>query len=952
VDNPLLWPLGLTAAYLGALALLSEIVERTPRLREWADHPLVYALALGVYATAWTLFGSVGFADQFGFGFLAISVGVALSCLAIPVLWEPLSTVVRRHGFSSVADLLSFRFQSQRVGTVVTCFLVFGLMPYISLQVRAILEAATFINGGTAPAWLGPAYACVMGGFVVGLGVRYVDPREHRPGLVATLAAESTFKLFALLAVGLAVLWSVFGGVSGLQEHLAVRPEAVERMYDGVTSGPWAALLVASFFAAFLLPRQFHVAYVEQPDQGAMRHVIWLLPLFLLLLNLPLPILYWAGRDVAPNVIPDLWVLATAPSSPLVLVGFLGAVSAATAMLLMSTIALSGMVMNHLVLPLRKTEEFEPERLIAFRRFVVGCLVFAGFALHWILPRAGSLVDLGLVSFVAVLQLAPGVLAVLWWRRANARGMLLGLAGGAGVWLVIVAVPLLNLGDTSLVPAYLGFDQADPRGASLWISIGVNALLFAVGSLFGTMRDEEAAAAQACLASGRPTRSGAAHSVSAVQRRLDDVLGASSAREEVDRALDELGMSRDEDRPMALRRLAERLERNLSELVGPMQARQALAEVNSRPTGPDLTSELAFLDSLRDEELPEGGLERSTERVRRFLSDVLEEMPIGVCTLDSNAEVIVWNQSMTDISGIEASAAVGGDLGNLPGPWSEFLADLVAKDPNKAGEAEEQFVDESWVVGRATHGDQRVTVTLQDRSAEQRLQMQVLHQDRLASVGRLAAGIAHEIGNPLSGLTMVAENLADEPNAEDAAERIDRILAEADRIRTTIQSMLSYARRDPQDREHRRFSLEESVREARGLVDLGKKPDKEIDFSVDVPDEIEVVGDPRAFSQLLVNLLDNAIDASPPGGTIEAFARWDQSRQEVDLVISDEGDGVSGDVDELFDPFYTTKPVGKGTGLGLNVAYWIADDHGARIDYERHDGRTWFLVRGLEGAGS
>ncbi|MBW2552264.1 MAG: hypothetical protein JRE73_16235 [Deltaproteobacteria bacterium] len=220
----------LAVALLGLYILGSELVERSPRWGRLGRNRFSFALALGVYATTWTLFGSVGFAATEGYDFIAIYFGVTLSCIAIPFLWAPVAELVDRYRLGSIADVFAFRYQSRTLGAAVSIFMVAGLLPYIALQLRAVADGAAFLVGEEPSEALGSLYAVLLSAFAVALGVRYADGRAHRPGLIATLAFESIFKLVALLVIGSAVLMTVFGGIKGLDTYLQERPELVENM--------------------------------------------------------------------------------------------------------------------------------------------------------------------------------------------------------------------------------------------------------------------------------------------------------------------------------------------------------------------------------------------------------------------------------------------------------------------------------------------------------------------------------------------------------------------------------------------------------------------------------------------------------------------------------------------------------------------------------------------------
>ena len=136
-------------------------------------------------------------------------------------------------------------------------------------------------NGVACPVHKGSVYAILLCTFAVALGVRYADGRAHRPGLIATLAFESVFKLFALLVVGGAAVFMVFGGFQGLSQHLEQHPELIENMTSPVMGESWISLVFVTFCAAFLLPRQFFVAFVQRPGPRSLKTARWALPLYL-----------------------------------------------------------------------------------------------------------------------------------------------------------------------------------------------------------------------------------------------------------------------------------------------------------------------------------------------------------------------------------------------------------------------------------------------------------------------------------------------------------------------------------------------------------------------------------------------------------------------------------------------------------------------------------------------
>jgi signal transduction histidine kinase/Na+/proline symporter len=929
-------PLGMTIVYLLGLTTLSEWVERRPALQVRAGTPIVYGAALGVYATTWTFYGSVGFAERHGYGFLAISLGVVLSCLAIPVLWLPLARLLRRHHLASVADLLAFRHRSQAVGLLITLFLVAGLLPYYSLQLRAISDAARHLAGDVAPAWLGPAYAILLSVFAAGLGTRFAEPSRRRPGLIAALAFETIVKTSAILVVGGVALFGVFGGFGGLTAHLEAHPEALATLTRPVREEPFGALLLASFAAAFLLPRQFHIAFVQAPSERALRHASWVLPLVLLFLNLPLPILYWAGQvQAAPGTSVDLYVFAAVAHSPAAtLLAFLGGLSAASAMILISGIALSEMIANHIVLPLWARNGRPFTRLPTLRRAVVVGLVATAFVVHLVLPRQGTLVDLGLVSFAAVVQLLPGVLGLLFWPRGSRAGLLVGLVLGSLTWVLVSASPVLG----SLIGLEVLADE--PRGPAFWLGLMVNGAAYGVVSLLWPPTAEERETAQLCVQRARTAKAPrVVPTVGELEALLAKALGPADAAEEIARACRACGVSPDESRDAGLRCVLEEVEESLSRLVGPLVATVVLGRVPRVSPGA-VTAQLHFLERLT---LPPEVAPAPVELVRRYLVGVLEDLPLGLCAVDGTGRVAVWNRALAELSGVDRQRAVGGTVASLPAPFDGFVR--AALRAQVGGVLERTLPREHDArVLRFRHSalgeEGGHTLLVEDLTERRQLLAQVRHQDRLASVGRVAAGVAHEIGNPLTGLMMVTRNLREEPEAEDAPERLGLILHEAGRIQRIVESMLDFSRRDRAPRGERTY-LAPLLRDAIGLASLGRRA--RVRFELEVDERLSIDGEGHRLSQVFVNLLANAADASPEDSVVWAVARTRPGTVSVDVV--DEGPGVPTELaPRLFEPFFTTKDPGEGTGLGLAVSYRIVEEHGGTLTFRRVGDRTVFTV--------
>lgn len=932
-------------AYLATLFLVAYATERGWLPAGLARHPATQALSLGVYATTWTYYGSVGFAASQGFLFLTIYLGVTLAMFLWPVLLAPILRLSRECQLQSLADLFEFRFTSRYTGLLVTVFMLLGVLPYLSLQIRAVTASVEVLTQGAAPTGsplLAATFCLLATLFAVLFGARQSKPREHHEGLLVAIAFESLVKLVALLAVGALALFGVFGGGVGLQRWLAAHPQALAHMYAPVGGSAWTTLLLLSFSAAFLLPRQFHMLFTENRGSD-LRTAAWLFPLLLLLLNLPIPVLLWAGQAAHLALPPDYYLLGLTTEQGqrwLQLLAFIGGISAASAMVIVESLALASMCLNHLVLPLwlRRTRRAERDlylQLRRWRRALIAAVIATGYVAYLVMRQNQGLAQMGLISFVAVAQFLPGMVALLTWPRATRVGFIAGICGGMAVWFVTLAWPLLASGEPGLgltVPA-----QAARWPFLTFWSLAINGALLVAGSLLTRPRPREILADQAIRHDAALLRErGRTLSPAQMEQRLASALGAGNARRELLRALADCGLPQGESRPHALLRLEARLEHNLSGLLGPHLARRVL--------GPRTPAGRLLEDQLEREGGRLTGLAAELDHLRRLHRRMLHELPIGACSIAGDGSVRLWNQRLTTLSGLSEDGVLGRRVEDLPPPWADLLASFLSVADTHLYRVELALTGgRRWLnlhkeaIGFEP-GDAGSVVLLEDLTEQRLLEAELAHSERLASIGSFAAGVAHEIGNPLTGISSLAQNLKLDAHSPDLRAGIDEILQQSRRIQQIVGTLLTFSHGGERPAPTpQRFALADCVAEAVRLARLAGAGNR-LHFAVDVPAEVEIVAERPRLLQVLVNLLTNAADASPPGATVEIQARRDGDG--VRLTVTDHGCGIPETLRErVFEPFFTTKAPGRGTGLGLPLVYRIVRDHGGDVWLDSTPGR-------------
>jgi Na+/proline symporter len=445
----------LALGYVSILFAVAWYADRTSRARKAGQgRPLIYALSLAVYCTSWTFFGSVGLAASTGYNFLPVYLGPILFFAFGSRLLMRIVKLAKSQNITSVADFLAARYgKSQAVAAIVTIIAVAGTIPYIALQLKAVALSVDALLGTRRlvqlhlPTDTALIVALAMATFAVLFGTRHIDATEHQEGLIVAVAAESLVKLAAFLTVGIFVTYSVFGGLGGFFERVQESQEIQRIFGDGLHGAEWVSVTFLSMVCIILLPRQFHVAVVENNSETEIRRAAWLFPVYLILINLFVVPLAVAGILSLPQGFDvDSFVLALplrAGNEAITLFTFVGGLSAATAMVIVDSVALAIMVCNGLVVPLLLHRQFDGERvqredmawrLLAIRRLAIFAVILLGYLFYRLLGHTHGLATIGLVSFAAIAQFAPAFVGGLIWRNATARGAIACIVSGFTVW--------------------------------------------------------------------------------------------------------------------------------------------------------------------------------------------------------------------------------------------------------------------------------------------------------------------------------------------------------------------------------------------------------------------------------------------------------------------------------------------------------------------------------------
>jgi len=949
-------------AYLSGLFAVAYLADRGIIPERVTRHPATYVLSLGVFAGAMATNGVLELARHYGYSFLMYYGGVVFMFVLAALLLLPLLRLCRVYQLSSIADVLTFRFRSPWVGATITVAMCLTLLPLLALQIQAVADSIQIMAGDADSLFsrenrqVGMAllFCIVITIFSILFGTRHVSSQQRNTGLVTAIAFESLVKLGAMFTLMMAAVYGVFGGFGELEIWLQRHPQVSGTLSHSLHDNTARTLLVLFFAGAVCMPHIFHMVFAENTDSRDLRTATWSLPLYLLLLSLPVLPVTWAGIELGEPVPIDYSGLALgmqAHSTAISAAAFIAGLSAASATIIITTLALANMCLNHLILPTGllyiDRERSIYAQLKWLRRSLIGILILAGYTFFVALSGGQTLTELGLVAFAGTLQFFPGILATPYWPGANRKGLMAGLATGLSIWFLSMLLPLAGdyqVPAVNLLAEHM-FAASDNHWANIiLLSLMLNASVFILVSLLTHTSDDERVAAEICSMDdlSRPVRRVLSlHSASEFTEQLSATLGEKTAQAEVNRALAELRFSPDEARPYALRRLRARLEANLSGLLGPAVAHGIIERSIPFQPGIEAATDDIYLIERKLDRVQSSftGLTANLDNLRRHYRETLDNLPIGVCSIGGDGEVLLWNRSMEQITGIAPEAVLGSLLDALPPPWSQIIGDFQRGNTNTQLKIEVQRdgAQAAWISlhkadpGGATSSSNDTVILVEDITDFELLEEELLHNERLASIGRLAAGVAHEIGNPVTGIACLAQNLEYETDPEEIRFAAQDILKQTGRISRIVDSLVNFSHAGSSAGEVNLVpsNLADCVDEAIHLLALDREA-KPVHFDNRCDREWVVLADSQRLLQAFVNVLGNARDASEEYGDIRIVA--DCRGDLVSIHIEDDGCGIPPDLQaHVFEPFFTTKDPGAGTGLGLALVFSIMDDMGGSV---------------------
>ncbi|GGD55042.1 hybrid sensor histidine kinase/response regulator [Pseudoxanthomonas indica] len=947
-------------AWLGLMFGIALHGERRPAVlaQHWRH---IYALSLAVHCTSWTFYGTVTQAARYGWPLPPTFLGAILFYALAVAFMMRLVRLARETNATSLADLIATRLgKDVRLAATVTLVAALGLIPYIALQLKAVtmsfamLTSSTQGSDGLQPIWRdsGLYVALAMALFAMLFGTRRASAAEHNRGLVLAMAFESLFKLAAMLALGLFV-WLEVRAMPALPP-LPTPPSA----------GGFAPLVLLGALAMFILPHQFHVGVVECRDESHVRTARWLFPLYLILIALPGLPLARAGSALLGDSVPsDMYALAlpfAQGHQGLALFAFLGGLSAATGMVVVSTLTLSLMIGNHWFAPgllrgvwSRRDGGDQRGALLALRRGGIAVIMLFAWAYSRLVTTNDALADVGAVSFSALGTLAPVLAFAVWRPQTPPRAATLGVVAAFLAWAWVILVPTL-LSANQLDPIWL---REGPFGLA-WLSplnlfglSGWSPLARAVGvSLFvGTV------VTLLAMAWRRDTPYRSLRNLD--RQSLWDAGRRFLPRERVDEVL--AGAPRVGPVPLPIEA---QLERELAAVLGSASARLLLDA--ARRENADLETVAAIV----------GEASQDLRFNQQVLGAALQNMSQGISVVDREQRLVAWNRRYVELFGFpDEFLQVGRPIADLT-RWALQRMPHRGHDERalerrlaymRAGTAhltERVFPDGSIVEIRgnpmpgggfvATYTDvtasrhaerdlMRANETLEQRVAERTELLETAKREAEHAndaKSRFLTAVGHDLLQPLHAAHLFTDALAQQLPDAHQRDGLRQIRGALDSTSDLLSGLLDMSRLEagglvPEPRDFPLAEVLEPLASEFGV--LAAEHGLRLRLR---PTRAWVHSDPQLLRRILQNFLANAIRYTAQGSVVLGVRR-EGGRLRVEVL--DTGPGIAEqDRQVIFEEFRRGEDAGgQGLGLGLSIADRIACLLQAPLDLRSQPGR-------------
>ncbi|MCC2616373.1 PAS-domain containing protein [Aestuariibacter halophilus] len=983
----------LAFAYLAGLFWLARWGDSSsPLARKLTSHPLVYSLALAIYCTAWTFFGAVGEASRNAWQYLPIMLGPILLYTLGYRFIHKLTLVSKKQHITTIADFISSRYgKRQTVALLVTLIALLATIPYVALQLKAIGAAFQVVSTQSEGQVVVMLATLFMAAFSIYFGTQRTDVTEYRRGLMLAIAFESSIKLLALIAIAAVayVMWKQQGNTNLMAAYTT--PQA----FGIFTSFPFVAQTIMAAAAVICLPRQFHVAVIDNLSLHHLKTARWVFPGYLLIISLVIPILASVGTTLLgqTSLEPDTYVLGLANLADSILLQmlvFVGGLSAATAMIIVATLTLSTMLTNDVILPRLlafnnddKNKVSMGKHILAIRRVVIGVLLLLAYLYYQQMTNSRSLASIGLIAFSLVIQLLPAIVGGLYWKRGHAHGVYAGLITGVCTWLLWLFLPLMD-GQ----PSVQWHNETLSQGAI--ISLVTNAFAYGLFSYFAPSRLIDRIQAQAFVSPrehqvASTKKSLTSATVADLLTLLTTFLGESRCQllvEDYQRRADITQWQDDAPPEPSFIAFCERA------LGGVLGGSSAKALIDSVLSGKKLGFEevVNFFDDTTQ------ALQFNTSAL--FTS--IESLDQGISVVDKDLNLVAWNKRYlelfdypddmisvgTPIERLVRYNAIRGECGvgdidelvsrrlehmreghphrflrqrsdgkviemvgnPLPGggfvtSFSDVTEHIELQEALKESNIDlENRIRQRGEEVQAINAELRTEIERRAELEKALVSARKVAEQANASKTRFLALASHDILQPLNAAKLYLSALDEMPMNKEATETLAKLSSSVNASETLIATLLDIARLDQGELplHIKPLSLKQLLTPLASEFAMQAQR-KGLHFRARIPD-IWVNADKTYVYRIVQNLLSNAIKYTVSGRVLLQVSRHDQ---QVTIRVWDSGVGISNhEQSQVFNDFYRVGDSQEhGVGLGLGVVSRLAEKLGAPLHLQSTLGR-------------
>ena len=915
---------------------------------------LVYSLGLAVYCTSWTFYGNIGLASTSGFQPITFYLGATIGLIVLAPLIQRMVQLKSKYHTTSLADFLSARYRHSRcLAALATIICLVGIVPYLTIQLAPMVSTFNVIaqapmNGSPVESSNLDVWVVVlMAIFTIIFGVRKLDPTERHTGMMVALAAAGIFKFAALLIASAWITYSCWDLISPVLSLGGQGETATSASFEHIYLPPepinWFSMMLLGALGIWILPRQFHVGVVECADDRHVYSARWQLSIYLLLLNIFVIPVAIAGQILLPEApIKDLLLLLLPVELGAIGMAnlvFIGGFAAASCMIMVSTMTLSTMTTNHLIVPII---EYFP-RLGWARAFILQIRWLSVFLILivalWYYRLIGNnylLIEVGTISFIAVLQFAPALIGGMLWRKANFYGAIASIIVGASIWFYTAMLPTLirsglletqileigPFGITWLAPEQLFGLELPSLANSLFWSLFANISVFIVfSSLWRGEELEELATCEDFVGGVAPTTSSTNESLNTSVLKPDVEFEPKKIKAEM-----LLRHYMSEER---VKHLIEQacLESNIKEAtshINIVQLSQLSSAVTRQLAG--VIGMAAAYYAVRSTHLIDGGEQR---RLSFYYAELLSQMQLSPTDMIEKVNFYQEKQKLLEDHANRQQASIAQLKEQV-----EFRqkAEQALKSLND--HLEKRVSDRTQQLESA---NEELMATLEQLN---NTQQQLVEAEKMASLAGLVAGIAHEINTP-AGTILTSASIIKERGAELnqaiqnntltkslLSEFITKLiscndieLANIERIIQLIDSFKLISLHASSE-SLTQFTLIDV------LAEVKLKAEKElggrnVELRISVPQQIALNSYPSALMEVILSLVRNSLEHGFQPGSSGLIQIQGYERPEyIQLDYRDNGKGIPQDVlQQLFEPFFTTARGQGKLGLGAHIAY-------------------------------